>query len=177
MSDFTKVGKIPQSKEENVDGDVKTSEDPRAREGEGEAERLAREIENDAQLQEPGVSFSAMLQKHQRARVLMVAEAVRALGAQQKVWSAKKQGYESAVDYPTRLKAVTILASYSDGLPVQTNVNVNSQARANATTPEQELDRAAASPAAIEAAERQLARLKQRHAELRAIEAKTLESQ
>lgn len=158
-----------------VDVNVKTLDSTRARDG-GWAEALAREIENDSHLQIPGTSFSAIVQKHQRVRVLMVAEAVRALGAEQKVWSAKKQAYESAVDYPTRLKAVSLLASYADGLPVATNVNVNANSKGD-TTPEQEFDRAAASPAMIEAAERHLASLKRRHAELTASEAKTVESQ
>ena len=164
----------PQESEGEVDVNGKSLEPTRARDG-GWAEALAQEIENDSQLRKPGTSFSAILQKHQGVRVLMVAEAVRALGAEQKVWSAKKQCYESAIDYPTRLKSVSLLASYADGLPVATNVNVN--AKGSDATPEQDFDRAAASPAMLEAAERHLESLKRRHAELTASEAKTIQSQ
>jgi hypothetical protein len=169
------MSELLQTEDRKVDAHVKTSETPRARDG-GWAETLAQKIENDSQLRKPGTSFSAILQKHQGVRVLMVAEAVRALGAEQKVWSAKLQAYESAIDYATRLKSVSLLASYADGLPVATNVNVNASSKGDAT-PEQEFDRAAASPAMIEAAGRHLESLKRRHAELNASEAKTIQSQ
>ncbi len=96
----------------------------------GGAAEIAAAIENDDRLHKANVSVREMLTLHPRARVLMVAEAIRGLDAVVQCWSASRQEYVEKVDHATRLKSVAWLASYSDGLPVQRNENFSVTASA-----------------------------------------------
>ena len=113
-----------------VDGTTNDGHASRARDG-GQiqvapsAAAVAREIETRSQLAADGVSIRAIIEAFPHIRPMMVAEAVRGLAATVQCWNAKAQCYEEKVDYAVRQKWVAWLAGYSDGLPVQTNMNVN----------------------------------------------------
>jgi hypothetical protein len=122
----------------------------------GRAAQIADAIENDARLQDANISVRDILTAHPQARVLMVAEAVRGLGAEVQCWSSKTQEYIPKIDYPTRLKSTAWLASYSDGLPAQ---RAESPTTTTPTKPEMSYDEALRrSPALRDAARRALLR-------------------
>ena len=121
------------------------------------ADEVALSLEKDARLQH-GMSVRDIILLDPRVRLLMVVEAIRAMGSVLQCWSSKTQSYEEKIDYSTRLKAVAWIASYSDGLPVQTNLNVNATPGANKGLDPDEM--LAASPSALEAMERTLSRAK-----------------
>ena len=89
-------------------------------------------------------------------RVLIVATAVRCLGAERMMGGGKKGEVERCADGATQMKAVAFLAAYADGLPVQTTMNLNVDGTKD--MPMEEL--LAKSPALVAAMERQLERAK-----------------
>ncbi len=118
----------------------------------GEADELAAHIESAADLQELG-SFNAIINKVPRVRVLVLAEQVRGLAAVVQCWNAGKKCYEEKVDFATRQKCSSWIAGYADGLPPQTNFNVNANA-----TPQKPRELDDLTPAGIEALQRVLDR-------------------
>lgn len=62
------------------------------------------------------------------ARALMVAAAVRCLGAKRLMFDRASKEVVKVDDGSTIMKAVAWLAAYSDGLPIQHTVNVNMDA-------------------------------------------------
>jgi hypothetical protein len=117
------------------------------------AQEVAREIENDSRSQECA-SIREIILLHPLTRVLMVAEAVRGIGATVQCWNAKKQAYEEKPDPATSYKWVSWLAGYSDGLPVATNLNLN--ATTPSSMPVQPDEMLARSPAMRDAVRRML---------------------
>lgn len=89
-------------------------------------------------------------------RQLIVATAVRCLGAERMMGGGKKGEVERCADGATQMKAVAFLAAYSDGLPIQTTMNLNVDG--NRDMPIEEM--LAKSPALVAAMEKQLARAK-----------------
>ena len=59
------------------------------------------------------------------ARRLVVAAAIRNLGAQKRHWSKSKDDWVYEPDTNAQMKAVEFLANYSDGRPTETSLNVN----------------------------------------------------
>lgn len=143
-----------------VDGEVENGPDSRARDGGVTgATELARDIETDSRLHQQAASVRDIILSNPRVRVLMVAEAIRSLGAVVQCWNAKAQKYEEKIDHATRLKAVSFLAGYSDGLPVATNLNLNATPN-RAETSDEMMEQA--TPAMIEAMERVIERTKKK---------------
>jgi len=130
---------------------------PRARDG-GEVAALVAELESDSSLHE-APSINAMVSLHPRVRVRLFIEQVRGLDAVVQCWNAKKQSYEEKPDFATRQKCATWLGGYSDGLPPQTNFNVNENLNRK---PGAGVDMT--SPAMIEAMERRLEKSKRQAA-------------
>lgn len=120
--------------------------------GEGRAAKLASAVENDPQLQNGALTFHDVVQLVPGLRVLVLAELIRGLGAVEGRWNAKKQTHDEAIDYPTRQKSAQIILGYADGLPPQTNFNINAN-----TKPK---DTPKATPALVEAMEREAARMR-----------------
>lgn len=90
-------------------------------------------------------------------RHLIVATAVRCLGAQRVMGSGQKGTPPVRVeDGATQMKAAIFLSAYADGLPAQTVMNVNVDAGKDMPIEELLLR----SPALVAAMERQLARVK-----------------
>jgi hypothetical protein len=144
---------------EKVDGTVDSGVSSRARAHTGEIapelEVFAKSIEADSQLP-PSAGIREIVLASPSLRKQVVAAAVRCLGATKWYYSTSQKKHVYDPDYATQLKAAAWLASYSDGLPAQTNLNINANAgAAPQVSPE---DMLAASPAAREAMRRALAR-------------------
>lgn len=152
MNESNNVGEIPQKEAESVDVDVVSSESSRARAGEAH-EGEARAVENDIHLRDD-MSVREIILAHPRVRILMVATAVRCMGASKLYYSKGSKEFKPEADFATQMKAITWLAAYSDGLPIQTNLNLNAQA--NGRKEFAPVDMLAESPAAMEAMERTL---------------------
>lgn len=89
------------------------------------------------------------------ARALIVATAVRCLGAQRMMGKGKSE-VMTVDDGSTQMKAVVFLASYLDGLPVQQNLNINFDANKEMPVKEMLLK----SPALLAAVEKMVAEVK-----------------
>lgn len=153
----------PQSTDGNVDETPKNGSASRARaQHEVEAHELARTVENDTRLQDLG-SVRDIILAHPRVRVMLVAAAIRNLTAQKFYFDKKAGCMVHEDDSATQMKAVAWLAAYSDGLPVVTNLNVNTNAGKGAGLPPDEI--LARSPAAMEAMQRALDRAKAKAAQ------------
>lgn len=85
---------------------------------------LAGRIEADSQF-DSAISVRDYLLRFPEFRRIMVATAVRCMGARKAVYDKDAQKWEFAEDGPTQMKAVAFLAAYSEGIPAQTNVNLN----------------------------------------------------
>ena len=70
-------------------------------------------------------SIRAMLEKIPNARHLVLAEALRCLGAKKRYFEKGSSTQKFEPDYRTRLDAVKLLLAYMDGLPVETTLAVN----------------------------------------------------
>lgn len=144
---------------EGADVDKKSQDSqtgPRARATILDPERvdgLALEIASDSQLP-PESSVRDIILATPAIRQTMVAAAVRCLNAQKFYFCKKKGEMVHEPDYATQIKAIAWLAAYSDGLPAQTNLNVNMDARGGKGKKPQ------LTPAVLEAMERTVARVK-----------------
>ena len=121
---------------------------------------LARRIETESHLHLGKASLHAIISAYPEIRVMLLAEAVRGIGAVTQCWNGKTGAYDEKVDFSTRQKWVAWIASYADGLPAQTNLNINASAGSGSGISPDEL--LAASPAAREAMRRALARADER---------------
>jgi predicted RND superfamily exporter protein len=116
-------------------------------------EEVAKRIEQDA-------SFDAMrdlksvLQAVPELRRLVVAAAVRALGARKVYLRNGIPEYES--DCSAQMKAAAFIAAYCDGLPVQTSVNLNVNSAGKNSEAETLLESLTKSPALAMALEKKL---------------------
>jgi hypothetical protein len=89
-------------------------------------------------------------------RAAVVASAIRCLGSERLMYDGQSKKVKSVPDGATIMKAVAFLAAYSDGLPVQTTLNMN--VNNNKELPMEEM--LASSPALVDALQRQLDRAK-----------------
>lgn len=94
---------------------------------------------------------------HPKVRELAVAAAVRALVATKFYFDKKSGQMVHEPDYATQIKAVTVLVSYSDGLPVQTNMNINANMGKSKRSENEDAALALSSPALREELKRQIA--------------------
>lgn len=161
-SNQEKLGSIPQIIDASVDGEGQLAQGSRARDG-GEieaqrpdAEAVARAIETHSQIRRDSMTIRSIIEAFPEIRQMMVAEAVRGITATVQCWNAKLQAYEEKIDYAVRQKWVAWLAGYSDGLPVQTNMNFNASPRRGQTENE-DAALALSSPALREELKRQIA--------------------
>lgn len=127
------------------------------------AEVLARTVETDTRFHQGEWSLRDVINAFPMMRVLMVAEAVRGLGAVIQCWNATLKAYEEKPDYGTRQKWATWIAAYGDGRPIETSVHVNG------TPNRKQTESSDMSPAMIEAAERAIALAKKKNAEKQAL--------
>ena len=118
-------------------------------------DKVGKQLETLAQTAEAGEldaerGFYGMVQQLPRLRSMVLGAAIRALGATKGIYDMKSRTTNYEPDWNARLKAVVWIASYSDGLPAQTNLNVNIGDRAD-TSKEQELqlERAVSSSPAL----------------------------
>jgi hypothetical protein len=150
----------PQSGNDGVDETPKNGESSRAPAhrmppGAEATFALADEIASDLQVS-PDAQVRDIILAHPRVRQQIVAAAVRCLRAEKFYFDRTKKEIVHEEDYATQIKAIAWLAAYSDGLPIQTNLNVNANASGKGRLPPDEM--LAQSPAALEAMERALAR-------------------
>lgn len=87
-------------------------------------ETLAEAIERDER-SEGAPTIRELLLAHPSFRRLIVATAVRSLGAQKWVFDRDQKKVVFYEDSSTQMKAVAFLAAYTEGLPMQTNVSLN----------------------------------------------------
>lgn len=119
-----------------------------------EAFELASEIETQSH---QGASVREIILAHPKVRELAVAAAVRALVATKFYFDKKSGQMVHEPDYATQIKAVTVLVSYSDGLPVQTNMNINANMGKSKRSENEDAALALSSPALREELKRQIA--------------------
>jgi hypothetical protein len=145
----------PQKEGTELDVNGQSAEKTRARGGGvgQQAEGLAQAIENAPHVHQ-AKNLKEIIDSFSAIRVMLIAEAVRGMGAVTYLWSASKKAYEEKVDYPTRQRSIAWLAGYSDGLPAQTTFNYN--ANASATPAADPFEKLATSPAARAALRRAL---------------------
>lgn len=86
-------------------------------------EQLAAEIE--AMSPDDAKDLRAVMATIPRLRLLIIASAVRALGAVRSYYDKAEGGRVREPDCASQMKAAAFLAAYADGLPVQTALNVN----------------------------------------------------
>jgi hypothetical protein len=120
-------------------------------------------VETDPRLRDGSVTLRDIILGNNATRIHTVAGAIRLLEATVQCWNAKEMIYEAKPDHQTRLKAITFLAAYSDGLPVATNLNLNATPGGNRKEERaDDLELLARSPAALKAAERMVEAAKRR---------------
>ena len=73
----------------------------------------------------PAGSLQAVLDSVPRLRQMIAGSAITALAARKSMWSKEKDDWIFEPDGKCRLEACKFLASYADGLPTQTTVNLN----------------------------------------------------
>lgn len=117
---------------------------------------LADEIATDSRLLQMNAVRDIIL-ADPRVRVQLVAAAIRCLFAEKFYFDRAAKEVVHEPDYSTQMKAVAWLAAYSDGLPVQTNLNLNANTNPTKGLPPEEV--LMRSPAALEAMKRTIARI------------------
>jgi hypothetical protein len=161
----------PQESEGEVDSHIKTPDATRARTR--EIEEVAQAIEKASHLHQ-GKTVQEIIMAHGPVRTMMVATAIRALAASKLYYSKIAKAFVPEADFQTQMKAVAWLAAYSDGLPTQTQLNINANADAMRSKPDlTPAAMLARSPAALEA----MARTLREAQDIAASEAKTIQSQ
>lgn len=88
-------------------------------------ERVANDIESDFYSEEAERGFGDLVRRVPRLRQHVLACAVRNLGATRKFWDRNQKDWIVEADGNVQMKAVVWIASYSDGLPTQTTLNLN----------------------------------------------------
>ena len=86
-------------------------------------DELARIAEDNELESESG--FALMINRIPKLRRMVLGAAIRALGAERSLYDRGNKEWVTEPDWASRLKAVVWIASYSDGLPTQTTLNVN----------------------------------------------------
>lgn len=150
------LGNSTQIIDASVDGEGQIAQPSRARAqlpNQAEAFGLAAEIENQPH---QGASVRDIILAHPKVRELAVAAAVRALVATKFYFDKKSGQMVHEPDYATQIKAVTVLVSYSDGLPAQTNINFNASMGKSKRSENEEAALALSSPALREELKRQI---------------------
>ena len=106
---------------------------------------------------DPTKDLRAWMRDVPELRQLVIGAAIRGLCAVRSYWYKGSGAMVHEPDSASQMKAAAFVAAYSDGMPMQSTVNLNVDAGAKGLTMDDVL---AQSPAAVEAIERTLARVK-----------------
>lgn len=124
-------------------------------------ETVAARIEADKSL-DSLKDMRAVLLAVPEMRRLVVAAAVRALGARKGYYSKAEEGMVYEPDCNSQMKAAAFLTAYADGLPLQGTINLNAdltERKNGKMTVEDALRR---SPALLEAMKKEIKRVESR---------------